>query len=63
MTNLILGLILFVIIGSAARYVYQQKKKGVKCIGCEFSKSCSAESSCPSCASMNKIIDDLDKRS
>ena len=61
MTDLIISIILFLIIGSAARYVYKQKKMGVKCIGCEFSKSCSSGTSCPSCSTLNKMIDNLDK--
>ncbi len=34
MTDLIAVVILAVIIGAAALYVYKAKKRGVKCIGC-----------------------------
>ncbi len=41
MTDIIVGIILLAIIGGATYYLYSQKKKGVKCIGCPHS-------SCPS---------------
>lgn len=34
MQNLIIAIVLLVIVGLAAWYVYQAKKKGQKCIGC-----------------------------
>ena len=44
MKDLILILILAVIIGSAARYVYKAKKSGAKCIGCS-----AGEGGCSGC--------------
>ena len=41
MENLILIVILAVIVGLAALYIYKQKKKGSKCIGCPYGCSCS----------------------
>lgn len=34
MQNFIVILIVAVIIGLASRYIYKEKKRGVKCIGC-----------------------------
>ena len=36
---IILGVILL-IIAAAALYIIRQKKKGAKCIGCPYAKSC-----------------------
>lgn len=41
MTDIILTLIILAIVGFAVVYIYKQKKKGVKCIGCSCSKGCS----------------------
>ena len=53
MENVIVVLILFAIVGLAARYVYKAKKSGKKCIGCPDSGACgSSGSTCSgSCAS------------
>ena len=40
MTNLIAIIVLVLIIGCAAFYVYKAKKSGRKCIGCPYSKEC-----------------------
>ena len=34
MTNLIVFVVVAVIVGGAGAYIYKEKKKGVKCIGC-----------------------------
>ena len=34
-------LVLALILGAAARYIYRAKKKGHKCIGCPHSSTCS----------------------
>ena len=51
MQDMIIFLVLAVIIGSAARYVYQSKKHGVKCIGCPSGGTCSGgrDGSCGGC--------------
>ena len=41
MEDLILILVLVLIIGGAALYIYRAKKKGRKCIGCPSGGSCS----------------------
>lgn len=56
MINLILVLILILIVGAAGTYIYRQKKKGVKCIGCPSGKDCGRQvgqgcsSTCASCS-------------
>lgn len=40
--------IIVLIVGAAGFYVYRQKKKGVKCIGCPDSKTCSGN--CSGCS-------------
>ncbi|MBQ7975379.1 MAG: FeoB-associated Cys-rich membrane protein [Clostridia bacterium] len=40
MENIILALVIAVIIGGAALYIYRAKKSGQKCIGCPESKTC-----------------------
>ena len=50
MTNLIVIGVLALILGLAGGYVYRAKKKGVKCIGCPDSGTCSGHcASCPGC--------------
>ena len=39
---IILILVIAAIIGSAALYIYKEKKRGVKCIGCPNGCSCSS---------------------
>ena len=50
MVNLIVILVLAVVIGGAALYIYKAKKHGVKCIGCPSAKHCGSCPSCQSCA-------------
>ena len=45
MIDLILALVIVAIVAFAARYIYKEKKKGVKCIGCPDSGSCSTAQS------------------
>ncbi|MBQ2613819.1 MAG: FeoB-associated Cys-rich membrane protein [Clostridia bacterium] len=44
MENIIIIAILVLILGFAGWYVYKEKRKGNKCIGCPFADSC--KSSC-----------------
>lgn len=41
MANVVVVLILIILIGSACMYIYKSKKRGVNCIGCPYSQSCS----------------------
>lgn len=43
MENAIIVAVLAVVVGLAVRYVYKQKKKGKKCIGCPYCDSCSSK--------------------
>ena len=43
MEDLIIILILLVLAGGISLYIYKQKKKGNKCIGCPYSKNCSGK--------------------
>lgn len=54
MENLIIIVILGVIIGCAAGYVYKAKKSGVKCIGCPSGKTCPKSGGCCSCHQQDK---------
>ena len=40
LTDIIVILIVAVIIGAICFYLWRQKKKGVKCIGCPYAKEC-----------------------
>lgn len=54
MTNYIVIIVLAVIVGLAAGYVYREKKKGRKCIGCPDGGSCSCQSGCSGCSCHDK---------
>ncbi len=49
MTDIIVGIIILVIIGSAVGYIIKAKKSGVKCIGCPAGSECSKKS-CGGCS-------------
>lgn len=60
MANFIVAALLLVILGAAARYVIQARKRGVKCIGCpdggcchggEGGCACGHQSHCSGCHS------------
>ena len=56
MENIIVLLILGLILGCAAGYVYKERKKGVKCIGCPDSATCSGNcAGCAGCSSKKEI--------
>lgn len=43
MENIIIIAAVAVVIGLALVYIYRQKKKGNKCIGCPYSDSCAGK--------------------
>ena len=45
MVNAIASLVLLLILGAAAAYVYKAKKNGQKCVGCPYAKECGARQS------------------
>ena len=51
MENIIIVLVIGLIVGLAAGYIYKAKKRGVKCIGCPDAKHCSGNcGGCPGCS-------------
>lgn len=52
MVNLITFLVITAIVGGAGFYIYKEKKRGVKCIGCPWAETCGKQTACSgSCAS------------
>ena len=50
MTNLVVILVVGLLVGGAAGYIYKAKKKGVRCIGCPDASGCSGNcSGCCGC--------------
>lgn len=48
MANIIVGMSLILILGMACRYLYREKKRGARCIGCPSGGSCTGSCSCHS---------------
>jgi len=46
MDNIIIISVLLIVIGSISYYIYREKKKGVTCIGCPYSKQCASNGKC-----------------
>ncbi|MBQ6895696.1 MAG: FeoB-associated Cys-rich membrane protein [Oscillospiraceae bacterium] len=40
MTDIIVIAVIIAIVGGASVYIYRQKKKGARCIGCSHAGSC-----------------------
>ncbi|MBO5129832.1 MAG: FeoB-associated Cys-rich membrane protein [Oscillospiraceae bacterium] len=40
MENAIIIVVVLMVIGLAVRFIYKEKKRGVKCVGCPFSETC-----------------------
>ncbi len=40
LVNVIATLVILCIVGFAIRYIYKEKKKGTKCIGCPMAGNC-----------------------
>ncbi|MBR5232529.1 MAG: FeoB-associated Cys-rich membrane protein [Clostridia bacterium] len=51
MKTVIVSIVLILILGGAALYIYRAKKRGVKCIGCPNSAKCSGNCAGCSCGS------------
>ena len=50
MTDLIILAILALICGTAAIYIYKEKKRGAKCVGCHASTGCGGcKGTCEGC--------------
>ena len=50
MENILVIVILAIIIVSAIVYIVKAKKKGVKCVGCPYAKSCGSTTQNGSCS-------------
>lgn len=49
MVDFIIGIIVVAIIGAASAYIYKEKKRGTKCIGCPAAGQCSNHSKSGGC--------------
>lgn len=55
MASVIVLLVIGLIVGCAAGYIYKERKKGVKCIGCPDSATCSGNcAGCGGCCGEQK---------
>ena len=50
MTDFIVGLIIVAIIAAAGLYIYKEKKRGVKCIGCPSAGTCASQGKSGGCS-------------
>ena len=46
LVNIFLVIILSIVIGAAALYIYKSKKAGAACIGCPYAKECASKGKC-----------------
>ena len=46
MVNIIAIVVVGAIVGLAAGYIYKEKKRGVKCVGCPYGGSCGGNCGC-----------------
>lgn len=53
MVDIIVGGIIFLLVGGAIFYVVKEKKKGVRCIGCPSAGKCSGH--CSGCLNSKEI--------
>lgn len=55
MANVMILLVIGLIVGCAAGYIYKERKKGGKCIGCPDSATCSGHcAGCSGCCGEQK---------
>ena len=54
MTDVIVLLVVGLVVGGAAGYIYKAKKRGAKCIGCP--ESCTCSGGCHGCSCEKKEI-------
>lgn len=56
MTNILVLLIVGLIVGCAAGYIYKERKKGIKCIGCPDAPGCAGNcAGCSGCHSAQNM--------
>ncbi len=51
LVNVIATLIIVAIVGAACYYIYKEKKKGTRCIGCPMAGNCSKAKAAMECSS------------
>ena len=49
MENIIILLVVGMVVGAAAGYIWKEKRKGVKCVGCPYASGCGGN--CSGCKS------------
>lgn len=49
MVDLMIVVVVGAVVAAAGRYVYKEKKRGAKCIGCPAGKSCGGGQGCDCC--------------
>lgn len=54
LVDIVLIIIIALVVGAAALYIYKEKKKGVKCIGCPYAKQCGGK--CCGGGSVNAVF-------
>ncbi len=55
--DIIVILIVAAVIGAICFYLWRQKKRGVKCIGCPYAKECSGK-----CGGCNNTVEDEENK-
>lgn len=46
MVNAVILLVVAAIVGGAVFYIRREKKRGVKCVGCPYAKTCGGNCGC-----------------
>ncbi len=54
LANIVATLIILGIVGYAVRYIYKEKKKGTRCIGCPMAGNCAKAKAQMGCAGSKK---------
>ena len=54
MTDIIVIAIIIAVVGSAAAYIYREKKKGVRCVGCSHAGECAKRAQGLPCGSSER---------
>ncbi|MCR5654707.1 MAG: FeoB-associated Cys-rich membrane protein [Lachnospiraceae bacterium] len=54
MVNVIATIVILAIVGGASYYIYKEKKKGTRCIGCPMAGNCSKAKAACECAKGEK---------
>lgn len=55
MANIIATIILLAVVGAACYYIYKEKKKGTRCIGCPMAGNCAKAHACQEMQQKSKV--------